>query len=485
MGAVYRGEQMSLKRKVAIKLLHPDLSADPGLVRRFNAEAELAARLSHPNTVNIYDFGQDRDGMLFIAMEFLEGRSLRQVVSTEGPLPVRRALHIAAQIAASIADAHRHGIVHRDLKPDNVMLTARGRDHDVVRVLDFGIAKLRDEQHRAQTASPMTRQGDLVGTPQYMAPEQIRGEAVDARTDVYALGTILYEMVTGRMPFEGPTLMAIMSKHLLEAAQAPTARRPDLGLPPGIDDLVLGMMAKAPTWRPASMDVVGEQIAQLAAVVGGAPTPPPATLPQAVRPPPVLPQATSLATPPPARASRLWLWIALAVAGLAVVAGAVIAVSGSGASDGAPRGEAVQVGGYRVVLPPGFVDSGSWPELDRGIEAHTYSGAIGGRAATLHLFATPEDLSSEDRDELDDGCGDIGRNYFSGQLNASHLVGRGAQRYRCTIGAPDQAIEGALYSGAAGTLIVFFAAAPDDFASLAGARDDLFDRRVTTSASSR
>jgi serine/threonine protein kinase len=214
MGAVYRGEQMSLKRRVAIKLLHPELSADPSLVRRFNAEAELVAKLSHPNTVNIYDFGQDRDGTLFIAMEFLEGRSLRQVVGAEGPLPPLRALHIAGQIAASIADAHRHGIVHRDLKPDNVMLIERGREKDVVRVLDFGIAKLRDEQK--QTVNPMTRAGDLVGTPQYMAPEQIRGESVDGRADVYALGAILYETITGRLVFDGPSLMAILSRHLLD-----------------------------------------------------------------------------------------------------------------------------------------------------------------------------------------------------------------------------------------------------------------------------
>jgi serine/threonine protein kinase len=267
MGAVYRGEQISLKRKVAIKVLRPELSADPGLVRRFNAEAELAAKLSHPNTVGIYDFGQDAGGALFIAMEYLEGDSLRAVVTREGPLPPARALAIARQIAASLADAHAHGIVHRDLKPDNVMLTERGRERDVVRVLDFGIAKLRDD-NRA-TVNAMTRAGDLVGTPQYMAPEQIRGDAVDGRTDIYALGAILYEMVTGRLPFEGPTVMAVLSKHLTEAPPPPTARRPDLGLPPALDHLIMSALAKEPTGRPPSMEQYAEQMAALAPHVGG------------------------------------------------------------------------------------------------------------------------------------------------------------------------------------------------------------------------
>ena len=269
MGAVYRGEQISLKRSVAIKVLRPELSRDPGLVRRFNAEAELVAKLSHPHTVNIYDFGQDADGALFIAMEMLEGRSLRQAMTQDGPLPPWRALGIAAQIAGSLADAHRHGIVHRDLKPDNVMLTERGRDKDVVRVLDFGIAKMRDENR--QTVNAMTRAGDLVGTPQYMAPEQIRGETVDGRTDVYALGAMLYEMLTGRLPFEAPTVMAILSKHLLDNPEPPTRRRPDLGLPPVLDGLVMAALAKDPAQRPPTMERFGEDLTALLAHLGGGP----------------------------------------------------------------------------------------------------------------------------------------------------------------------------------------------------------------------
>jgi serine/threonine-protein kinase len=263
MGAVFRAEQISLKRTVAIKLLRPDVSANPMLLRRFNAEAEVVARLSHPSTVNIYDFGQDTDGTLFIAMELIEGRSLRAVIQGEAPLAPGRALAIATQVAASLADAHAHGIVHRDLKPDNVMLADRGRERDVVRVLDFGIAKLRDDARATQAA--MTQQGDMLGTPQYMAPEQIRGEPIDGRTDIYALGCLLYEMVTGRLPHDAATVLAMLSKHLIEAPVPPTQRRPDLGLPPAIDALILGAMAKDPRARPPTMDAFGEQIAGLLA----------------------------------------------------------------------------------------------------------------------------------------------------------------------------------------------------------------------------
>jgi serine/threonine protein kinase len=315
MGSVYRAEQISLKRTVALKLLRPELSAEPGMVRRFNAEAELAAKLSHPNTVTLFDFGQDEDGSLFIAMEYLEGRSLREVLTREGPLSPGRALTISEQLCASLADAHSRGIVHRDLKPDNVMLIQRGRMTDVARVLDFGIAKLRDEQSDGANR-PMTRAGDLLGTPQYMAPEQIRGETVDARTDIYALGAMLYEMVTGRLPFEGPTLMSILSKHLTEMPVPPRERRPDLRISPSLNQLVMDALDKDPARRPASMDAFADRLARLvvevdprseARAAAGAGFPPPPALPDS--PPPgvpllrtPLPGALQAPPPPQARA---------------------------------------------------------------------------------------------------------------------------------------------------------------------------------------
>ena len=264
MGTVYRAEQISLKRTVALKMLRPDVGGGSMMLRRFNAEAEAVAKLSHPNTVNIFDFGQDADGMLFIAMEFIEGRSLRAAIHAEAPLPLRRTLTIASQICASIADAHSHSIIHRDLKPDNVMLQDRGKQKDVVRVLDFGIAKLRDD---TRANNQMTQAGDMLGTPQYMAPEQIRAEQIDGRTDVYALGCMIYEMVTARLPFEAPTVMALLSKHLMETPPSPSQRRPDLHLPPMIDDLVMSAMAKNPAQRPPTMEQLGEHIHALLATL--------------------------------------------------------------------------------------------------------------------------------------------------------------------------------------------------------------------------
>jgi tRNA A-37 threonylcarbamoyl transferase component Bud32 len=368
MGAVFRAEQISLKRTVAVKLLRPDVSANQMLLRRFNAEAEAVAKLNHPNTVNIYDFGQDVDGTLFIAMELIEGRSLRSVIHAEAPLPVRRALAIAKQVAASLSDAHARAIVHRDLKPDNVMLQDRGRERDIARVLDFGIAKLRDDTRATHQA--MTQQGDMLGTPQYMAPEQIRAEPIDGRTDIYALGCLLYEMVTGRLPHDAPTVLAMLSKHLMEHPVPPSRCRPELGLPEAIDHLILGAMAKAPAARPPTMELFGEQIAALldaqppdprsaqrsaAVAVPGLATPPPGRLPldtpaaPSVFPGPVaVPASQTHATPyavapfaTPAPPSRRTGMIAIAVLVIASAGIAALVIAdharrpspGSGAPD--------------------------------------------------------------------------------------------------------------------------------------------------------
>jgi serine/threonine protein kinase len=280
MGAVYKAEQISLKRTVALKVLKPDLVSTPLLLRRFNAEAEAVAKLNHPNTVGIYDFGQDPDGTLFIAMEFVEGKSLRKIVTNEAPLAPGRALYIAAQIAASLSDAHSNGIVHRDLKPDNVMLQDRGKHRDIARVLDFGIAKLRDDSRN----TAMTQAGDVLGTPQYMSPEQIKGEAVDGRTDVYALAAMLYELLTGRMVFEASTVLSILSKHLVDAPEPPSARRPDLGLTAAVDQLVLAGLAKEPAHRIANMDLFAEMMMQVAANLGVSAAPPRSELVSVVQP---------------------------------------------------------------------------------------------------------------------------------------------------------------------------------------------------------
>ncbi len=378
MGAVYRGEQISLKRAVAVKLLRPELSADPMLLRRFNAEAEAVAKLGHPNTVNIYDFGQDGDGSLFIAMEFIEGKSLRSAIHNEAPMSPRRALAIAAQVAASLSDAHAVGIVHRDLKPDNVMLQDRGKQRDVVRVLDFGIAKLRDDSRATQQA--MTQAGDMLGTPQYMAPEQIRGEAIDGRADVYALGCIIYEMVTARMPYEAPTVMAILSKHLLEPVVPPTQRRPDLALPPAIDQLVLSAMMKDPAARVATMDAYADRIAAVletlppdpdrsaatpvsaiqAAVPASTPapyhSPPPGPASSVPAPVAAAPSYVPMAAPavPPPRLRKLpWLAIAVVAAiGGGIAVWAATRSSGASANQLPPEKDPWSGSSDRTAEPP-------------------------------------------------------------------------------------------------------------------------------------
>ncbi len=291
MGTVYRAEQISLKRQVALKVLDPNLFHDTELIRRFNTEAELAAKLSHPHTVTLYDFGEAEGGMLFIAMELLEGRSLRDVIASDAPLPPARVLDIADQVASSLADAHKAGIIHRDLKPDNVMLQERAGRKDYVRVLDFGIAKLRDERNGGVSVMQHTAAGQLLGTPHYMSPEQIMAESVDGRTDVYALGVMMYEMVCGRPPFEAQNLMALLSMHMHDAPPPPQAKRPGLVLPPQLGGFIMRCFQKNRDARPPHMEAVCAQIQAIKHQLG-VNVPMPSGPRPAVQPPPGAPMPT-------------------------------------------------------------------------------------------------------------------------------------------------------------------------------------------------
>jgi serine/threonine-protein kinase len=217
MGRVYEGEQqMGTKaRKVAIKTLHPHLSQDPQIVARFNRECGTVAELEHPNTIQFFDFGQAPDGTLFIAMEFLEGTDVCQTIEREGPMPPARVANIMRQVCGSLAEAHKKGIIHRDLKPDNVVLTTRADVSDSVKLLDFGIAA-RTEATDAKREQKLTQQGMVLGTPPYMSPEQFTGKEIDARSDIYSLGVMAYEMLTGKLPFEAETPWEWATKHLTE-----------------------------------------------------------------------------------------------------------------------------------------------------------------------------------------------------------------------------------------------------------------------------
>ena len=195
MGAVYLAEHTLMRKRVALKLLHAEMSRDEEVLARFRREAEAAAHVEHPNVAAATDFGQTDDGAFFLVLEYVEGTSLRDTLQ-KGALSAERSLHVARQIALALERAHGAGIVHRDLKPENVMLVQRGDDPDFVKVLDFGIAKVESHLQR-DAGQPLTRLGTILGTPEYMAPEQALGEAVGPGADLYAVGVILYEMLTG------------------------------------------------------------------------------------------------------------------------------------------------------------------------------------------------------------------------------------------------------------------------------------------------
>jgi serine/threonine protein kinase len=250
MGHVYQAEQLSLGKMVALKLLRRELQGDEKLIRRFELEAKNASSLNHPNSIQIIDFGREGD-LLFIAMELLPGVDLGQLILREGPLPLGRLGRIMDQVLAALDEAHAHGIVHRDLKPGNIMLTSRRDDPDFVKVCDFGIAKA---QSAPEGAEALTLKGLVCGTPEYMSPEQARGEDVDGRSDLYSVGVILYQLVTGELPFTASSPVGILSKHLAEMPLPPTIRRPGLSIPPGLEAVILHALAKEPGDRPASAE---------------------------------------------------------------------------------------------------------------------------------------------------------------------------------------------------------------------------------------
>jgi serine/threonine-protein kinase len=270
MGVVYLGEHTLLGRRAAIKLLHPMLSARPDIVSRFFNEARAVTAISDPGIVQVFDFGYHTDGSAFIVMEYLEGEQLDRRLARLGRLPTAEALRLCRQLASSLAAAHARRIVHRDLKPENVFLVQDNEvvSHERTKILDFGIAKLSDEQ----PGKLKTHTGVLMGTPMYMSPEQCRGLAdVDQRSDIYALGCVLFHLLTGRPPFEGEGPGDIISAHIREPISAPSAHAPEIA--PGVDALVQRCLAKAPADRFQTMTELGAAMASLLPQVpGGAPS---------------------------------------------------------------------------------------------------------------------------------------------------------------------------------------------------------------------
>lgn len=268
MGAVYRAEHVQLQKPVALKVLNAEMAQHREAALRFEREAMVSARIMHPHVVSANDSGRLPDGSLYLVLEFVQGRSLRQLLEEEGRLPIPRAVAIAGQIAEALAAAHAAEIVHRDLKPGNVMLLARESNAEFVKVLDFGLARVVGQPSGGEA---LTRTGAVFGTPEYMAPEQARGEVVDHRADLYALGVILYELLAGKPPFQAPELVAVLIKHLQEA---PPPLPPDIPQP--LARYVMSLLEKLPAQRPADALSVVKSLRRLVPATYSVAPPPPA-----------------------------------------------------------------------------------------------------------------------------------------------------------------------------------------------------------------
>ena len=267
MGVVYRVEHLHLGKTAAMKVLSPDTASKPEAVRRFRLEAQSVSKLNHPNIVQTFDFGQF-DGALYLVMEYIKGDDLASLLRREGPWSFARAARFFTQICSGLTEAHEAGIVHRDLKPENLMVVHRREGVEHAKVLDFGLAKLRE---RGAAEAGISAGGQVIGTPYYMAPEQVRGEDLDARADLYSLGATLYRVLTGEPPFDAPSPMSVLSKHLTDDVVPPRDRAPGRALPPDADRIVLRAMAKSVEDRYASAAEVQQDLERALASPGAEP----------------------------------------------------------------------------------------------------------------------------------------------------------------------------------------------------------------------
>ncbi len=242
MGAVYKAEQPAMGRFVAVKILHRNLASRSDLVTRFRREARAMSRLTHPNTARVFLYGQLDNGALYIVMEYLKGLNLHQITKRQGPMALDRAARILIQVCGALDEAHSVGIVHRDLKPENILLTEQGGMKDFAKVLDFGLAKVHDVD--LQASSPLTQEGMVFGTPEFMSPEQAKGKTLDGRSDIYSLGVILYEMITGKLPFEARNPTDYIRHHIKSPPIPVTQRVAELPFPSELDPVFAKALAK-------------------------------------------------------------------------------------------------------------------------------------------------------------------------------------------------------------------------------------------------
>jgi hypothetical protein len=263
MGEVYLAEHRMLKRPCAVKLIQPERAGDPNALARFEREVQMTARLSHWNTVEIYDYGRTDDGTFFYVMEYLPGTSLENLLKRHGPLAPSRVIHLLRQTCAGLREAHSIGLIHRDIKPGNIFVSRRGGLFDVAKLLDFGLVK----QTADATTTQLTHEGTISGTPMYMSPEQARGlDQVDARSDIYSLGAVAYTMLTGRPPFEGRTAFDVMIAHARDEVTPPSSIQSDV--PADMEQVILRCLAKNPDERYQDVESLDQALADCAAAQG-------------------------------------------------------------------------------------------------------------------------------------------------------------------------------------------------------------------------
>ena len=259
MGIVYKCKHVVLGKDLAMKVLRSDVSKDQEIIQRFRQEAQSASAIGSQHIIDISDFGTLGDGSTYFVMEYLDGKELTEIIEDPEPIPAERVIHIAKQLCDALGGAHERGIVHRDMKPDNVFLVERPNNPDFVKVLDFGIAKVGGAN------SKLTKAGQVFGTPHYMSPEQCAGQSVDSRTDIYAVGVILYEMACGRVPFDADNLMGILTKHIYEQPIAPHDLPPPIEVPPGLEAVIMKALCKQADLRYQTMAEVRSDLDMLEA----------------------------------------------------------------------------------------------------------------------------------------------------------------------------------------------------------------------------